>query len=360
MKLRIATPRVRALWLLLIPAALLLAGCAGATNPSSSWPGLITDEERGYLAFNQAVYAVDLDDGQEVWRFSPEFEGDGGFYSTPALTEDRVFVGGYNGTVYAIDRESGQLVWEQNLSTGRIIGGVAVSDDLLFVPSSDRTLYALDVENGQTVWTFEAKGSIWARPLVAGERIYVAALDHFVYALNASDGSLIWSQELGGALADQPAQLDGVLLTGTFGQALNALDADSGEVVWTVPTEDWVWGNPAVGEELAFFGDVSGALYAVNSAGGIAWQNSLNGGVAASPAYGDGRVYFVTEEGSVFAREAENNDPVWQQQFEARLLADPVLVNDTLLVAALDGENLLTALDAESGAIRWSFQPAEE
>lgn len=352
--------RFRTSWLLLPLVALMLAGCAGASNPSSSWPGLATDGERAYVAFNQAVYAVSLDDGRELWRFSPEIEGDGGFYATPALHGDRLYVGGYDGIVVALSRDQGTLAWESKLSDGRIIGGAAVAGDLLLVPSSDRNLYALDRDNGQVVWTFEADRSIWARPLVVDDRAYVAALDHHLYALDARNGSVVWTRRLGGALADQPTRLNGLLLTGTFGEALNAIDESSGEVAWSVPTNDWVWGNPAVGEELAFFGDVSGALYAVDGQGTTVWKNALNGGVAASPVYAEGRVFFVTEQGTVFARQAETNDPVWEQPLEARLLADPVVVNDLLLVGAVDGESLLTALDTESGAIRWTFQPAEE
>ncbi len=356
----LSTRRFRPLWLLLPLVALLLAGCAGATNPSSSWPGLVADGERAYVAFNQAVYAVGLDDGEELWRFSPEIEGDGGFYAPPTLHEDRLFVGGYQGVVFALGRDDGRLIWERKLSDGRIVGGASVAGDLLLVPSSDRNLYALDLEDGELAWTFESQHSIWARPLVVGDRAYVAALDHHVYALNAEDGSLIWSRRLGGALADQPARLNGLLLTGTFGEALNAIDEESGEVAWTVPTDDWVWGNPAIGDGLAYFGDVSGALYAVDEQGTTVWKNALDGGVAASPVYAEGRVFFVTEQGTVFARQGETNDPVWEQPLEGRLLADPLIVNDSLLVTAVDGESLLTAMDSESGAIRWTFQPAEE
>lgn len=356
----VANRRFRALWLLLPLVALALAGCAGARNPSSGWPGLAADGEQAYVAFNQAVYAVSLDNGRELWRFSPEIEGEGGFYATPAVHEDRLYVGGYDGVVVALSRDEGTLVWERKLSDGRIIGGATVAGDLLLVPSADRHLYALDLDDGEITWTFEADGPIWGRPLVIDDRAYLGALDHHLYALNAGDGTLIWNRRLGGALADQPTSLNGLLLTGTFGEALNAIDQSSGEITWSVPTDDWVWGNPVIGDGLAFFGDVSGALYAVDNQGTQVWKNALDGGVAASPDYADGRVFFVTEQGTIFAREGETNDPVWEQPLEARLLADPLVVKDLVLVAALDGESLLTALDIESGAIRWTFQPAEE
>ncbi len=111
---------------------------------------------------------------------------------------------------------------------------------------------------------------------------------------------------------------------------------------------------------MAFFGDVAGAFYAVNQTGSTVWNFEVEGQIAASPAVADGHVYFVTEDGSVFARSTEDNTPRWEQDLEGRLLSDPVIVDDMLLVAAVDGEQLLTAFDLESGAIRWTYQPVEE
>ena len=49
----------------------------------------------------------------------------------------------------------------------------------------------------------------------------------------------------------------------------------------------------------------------------------------------------------------------WQRTLEGKLLSDPLLVGQTLLVANTTGEPLLTAFLAESGATRWSFTPSE-
>jgi outer membrane protein assembly factor BamB len=195
---------------------------------------------------------------------------------------------------------------------------------------------------------------------VEGDQLYLAGLDHFLYKLRVSDGSLIWQQELSGALADKPSSFDGLLLVGTFGEELKAINKENGGVAWTIKTGDWVWGNPAISEDMAFFGDVAGGFYAVNQDGTTVWDFNVEGQIAASPAVADGIVYFVTEDGSVFARSAQDNTPQWEQNLDGRLLSDPAIVDETLLVAAVDGENLLTAYDVNSGAIRWTYQPVEE
>lgn len=349
-----------ALVLAVVTLAVLLSACSGSRVGSSSWPGLTVSDDTAYVAFNTSVYAVNLASGQERWEFVPPEEDKGAtFYAPPALSDQGLLmVSGYNGVVYQLDAVNGSLVWRRQLSSLRLVGAPAVAGDLVLVPSADRSLYALKLGSGVTVWSFATDEPLWSEPLVVGDRVYVAGLDHKVYALNLSDGSLIWSTELKGAMSDRPSAMDGLILIGTFADQLVALNADTGKVAWTLQTDGWVWGDPAVLDNSAYFGDVDGNFYAIDSEGNQMWRTKLDGGVAASPVTEAGRVYIVTSDGQVFARQAVENTPAWQQPLKGELLSDPALTGDALLVASLGGDNLLTAFDAQSGAIRWSFQPA--
>jgi outer membrane protein assembly factor BamB len=100
-------------------------------------------------------------------------------------------------------------------------------------------------------------------------------------------------------------------------------------------------------------------VYAVNPADGTEiWRVQPDGPVAGSPVASGGLVYFATEAGTVYARQTGGSEPVWEQIFEGKIYTDPLLVGETLLVAHTGGPALLTALNASSGATRWSFTPA--
>ncbi|MFP3854590.1 MAG: PQQ-binding-like beta-propeller repeat protein [Anaerolineales bacterium] len=361
MKDRTSTPFRRAIWLLLL-LPLLLTACAGARAPSTSWPGLAVQDGVAYVAFNQAIYAVDVENGREQWRYLPGEDQATSFFAQPAVDSDAgiVYAGSFDGDVVALEQDTGNVIWNHRLTGARIIGGPALAGDLLLVPSANRQLYALRTDSGQEVWTFRSERAFWSTPRVEGEFVYLAGLDHVLYKLALEDGSIVWERDLSGALADEPASFNGLLLVGTFGEQLNAVDKETSEVAWSVETGDWVWGNPVVFEDTAFFGDVSGRFYAVNRQGTPIWEFNVEGQVAASPAAADGFVYLVTEDGSIYARAAEDSTPEWEQNLEGRLLTDPVVIEETLLVAAIDGDNLLTAFDINSGAIRWTYQPVEE
>jgi outer membrane protein assembly factor BamB len=350
----------RGRWLLLVAAALVLSACSGSRVGSSSWPGLAVSDSTAFVAFNQSVYAVDLASGQEKWQFAPPEQDKGAtFYAPPALTDSgNLIASSYSGVVYAIKADTGDMIWRRALSSARLVGGPAVAGDLVLVPSADHSLYALRLDSGADVWSFTTGQPLWSEPLVVGDKVYIAGLDHKVYALDLKTGHQLWSTELNGAMTDRPTSLDSLILAGTFADQLVALNADNGRVAWTLQTDGWVWGDPAVQDGLAYFGDVDGTFYAIDSQGHVKWQSRLDGDVTASPAVENGNVYFVTADGQVFARHAADNSPLWQKPLAGQLLTDPVITGESLLVASLDGDNLLTAFDSSSGAVRWSYQPA--
>lgn len=86
------------------------------------------------------------------------------------------------------------------------------------------------------------------------------------------------------------------------------------------------------------------------------------GGPLGSPAVGDGRVFFVSNEGVVRALEAEHGTLLWTRELARELGskpgeygfgASPVLLGDTLLVCV----DRIAALDVATGESRWTSEP---
>jgi outer membrane protein assembly factor BamB len=359
---------------LLLVSGLLLAGCAGsAVRGASSWPGVSSDGQFAYVAYNEAVFAVDLETGELRGKY-PSDPGRGRFfYAPPTVSPDGVlFVGDFLNQITAVDLADLAVVRRGPIQLSapihRIIGAPTLEGDTLLVPSSDGRLYAREADTLDPLWQFPAAGQppliggLWSAPVVSEGRVFLTALDHNLYVLDLADGSLLWNDPpgLGGAVADSPVLTDDLVLAGTFGQQLRALDASGGSARWSFEADGWVWGAPAVAADTAFFGDLAGVLHAVRLESGTElWREAIGTSISASPAADQARVYVVTEDGVVSARDAATGAELWQRTLEPQLLGDPLLVGDVLLVASTSGDPLLTALIAASGTSRWSFTPPE-
>ncbi len=347
---------------LLLFLAFLLSACSGGNLTPTSWPGIASDGETIYLAYNNFVYGLSASNGLPIWTYPPgEPERNLTFFATPAVaTESGLIVGGYNNVLYNLRTGAGQpsVSWTFEEATNRYIGAPLVTESGIFAPSADGKLYAVDLQ-GNALWpAFASSEPQWARPASNGQLLFVPSLDHILYAVDVADGSLRWSKDLGGAIAGSPYfdEASGSVYSGSFSSKMFRLEAASGDVIWEFPAEDWVWGGPTVQDDIIFFGDIAGNFYALDGeTGRPIWSQQLDGGVHGTPLALEQAVYIGTESGTLYAFDREGRQ---QLKFEigGKIYGGPVQAGDLILVATLEGDALLNALTFE-GVIQWRFAP---
>lgn len=129
-------------------------------------------------SFDGNVYAIDAEDGSEVWHFTVKPHPGasyGAIASSPTVTEvagqQRVFIGG-GMTMYALDAATGDRVWEFDAGTGCTDCGPSEERNEILsspavLPDEDLVLFGMDVNDSAP-----GKGGF--------------------YALSAEDGRLRW------------------------------------------------------------------------------------------------------------------------------------------------------------------------
>jgi outer membrane protein assembly factor BamB len=343
-----------------------LSACAGGQMMASGWPGITADDETAYIAFNQHVYAVNLTNGLEQWRYPVEPDKDVTFYAAPSLTDDgQVIAGGYDNILYSLNAQNGQVNWKFEEATDRFIGGSLVAGEMIFAPSSDDDLFALTL-SGEHAWAgpFMTENSNWSKPTADSncECVYMASMDHSVYAVDPVNGQEIWrSEDLGGATVGIPAvSEDGkTLYIGTFLNELVAINTSNGSILWRFPTEGWVWASPVLHGNVIYFGDIAGNFYALDrNTQAKLWSVQTGSDIVGTPLITSDGIYFTNEAGTLYALTREGTTR-WTKDFEATLHTGPIAASDVILVAT-DTEGLeLYAIDSE-GLQRWQFSPSSE
>ena len=137
-----------------------------------------------YGTFGNEVLAVDLASRKIVWRYThPDRKFP--FYSSAAVADGRVFLGGRDKLLHALDAVTGKAVW--TLTTrARIDSSPAVSGGRVYVGSSDGRMYAADARSGEKVWEFEIGAPVTASPAIAGGRLVIGAQDGRLYCFGAA------------------------------------------------------------------------------------------------------------------------------------------------------------------------------
>lgn len=359
---------------LLILAAVILSACAGQAA-ASSWPGVAVNEDTAYVAYNQHVYAVNLEDGSEVWRYPAEPNNQISFYAPPTVTADgQVLAAGYNNILYSLNPENTVQAeevrsvtenWTFTEASNRFIGSPLAHEEGIFAPSADNTLYALDLE-GNLRWQFSAEEPLWARPVSNPECscIYLPSMDHHIYAIDTATGELIWkSEDLGGSVVGTPAYSpEGLIFAGSFGSQMTAIDSETGQINWRTPTSGWVWSGPLLHEDRLYFGDLEGTFYVLDATNGDILKETQTGSpITDTPVVSGDQIFFTNEAGTLYAVDLDGN-PVWDKSIlgengnPAKLYSAPVIAGDRILVAPMNIDQLLIALDMDGNQV-WAFTP---
>ncbi|MEM0466236.1 MAG: PQQ-binding-like beta-propeller repeat protein [Candidatus Thermoplasmatota archaeon] len=215
-------------------------------------------ENKVYIGSNDGkVYCLNAETGEKIWERSTKASTDTYSFvkSSPAVVNGCVFIGSTNrvyqgtqflygyGKVFCLDAANGHIIWEYTnfrppqMYFGPIVSSPAVFNDRIYIGSyrayngyvppitgemycfdadpSDGTDEGIDDPSSATydlVWSYQTQDGVVAPPVLSGNGfVYFVDLKGNVYCLNASTGEQQWSKELTFGFSCAPALADGDL-----------------------------------------------------------------------------------------------------------------------------------------------------
>ncbi len=350
------------LFFLLALGAIILSACSRAPI-STNWAGLAADAEQAYISNGSFIYAVDMTDGKEVWRYPTEADSKLSFYANPVLTEDGQLLIGSAGTshpFFSLNPKNGKENWTESFlgAKGAWMAPPLVFDGKIYAPNTDGYLYILDMEGKQTADPIELGGALWSIPSTDGKLIYVTSLDHHLHIINPAGSAVIDPIDLGGAAPGSAAiGTDGAYI-GSFASTIEFVQPNGSHKA-IATAENWIWGAPVVDGETLYYADLNGSIYSLDLATGNQNWSAVkpDGPVVASPLVAGDQVYVATESGSFYALDREGKT-VWEKVIGGKIYTTPVASADLILVAPYQADFILAAYDA-AGKQAWTFTPAK-
>lgn len=184
--------------------------------------GLLTQSDLdGRMPLRENTVVVDfipIPTCEFKWKFKAE-----DVVSSPAIASGMVMFGSWDGNFYAVDLETGQEKWRFR-TRGAVHAKPAVSDGLVCFGSSDGYLYCLDVVSGMEKWRFKTRAQVYSAPFIAEGVVYFGSGDCHVYAIHLQTGAEKWKFKADGPVHSAPALGRGVLCFGSEDKHLYTLD----------------------------------------------------------------------------------------------------------------------------------------
>jgi eukaryotic-like serine/threonine-protein kinase len=164
-----------------------------------------------------------------------------------------------------------------NFKTGAaIVASPAIADGVVYITSLDGHLFAIDQETGKEKWNFKSRMPIASSPAVSGATVYFVSSSGALAAIDAATGKPKWV-----FATEFERKFEFKNLHGYPSAAQTIPDA------WDI----WI-SSPAVVNGKVYFGSGDGNVYAVNAeTGTVLWKFPTKDVVHASPAVANNMVY---------------------------------------------------------------------
>ncbi len=281
----------------------LVAGLAATAAAADEWTLPNYDLANSRHPRGETAISV-----ENVARLAPveTITTSGSNWATPTVQNGEVFVTDSGGALTRIDAKSGDVLWSHQLSDYNGVEkssartSVIVADDLVLVGDrSGAHMIAVEIETGKLRWITQLddnpRAIITGSPIRLGDRLYVG--------VSSNEGSQF--------LKDRNHQT-------SFRGSLQAIDIPTGKIVWKT--------------------------YTMPDNGGA--TDSWSGGAVISvPAIDEKRgvLYFTTDHHYRLSEEAAACLAAAPDDWDAACLPDDMRSSS------------VTALDLETGAVKWSF-----
>lgn len=230
---------------------------------------------RVYIGFGDGTFgAWDLASGESVWRRDMGAR----LRATAALADGRLLVPAFDGRVYALDADDGHELWrfdtagvaldpeDTRFDRRSLQARPVMNEDTAFFGSRDGHFYAVDVTTGRERWRVDEEVSwVLGAALPFRDTIIVPTSDgHRVHAVDRSTGAERWSHPLAArALVDLALMGPDTVVVGETTGILHGLDAATGQARWRFFADDTILSAPACADREVAFGSDSGAVYLV-------------------------------------------------------------------------------------------------
>jgi eukaryotic-like serine/threonine-protein kinase len=172
------------------------------------------DKTRVYISgCDETFRAIDAASGKQIYELPL------GAYTgaSAALKDDHAYAGTFGNEVLGIDLVRRDIQWTYKHATRSFpfYSSAAVTGDRVVLGGRDKMLHCLERLTGKVIWTFATRARVESSPLIAGNRVYVGSNDGLLYVLDLDSGKSIWDFTAGAPLSASPAVSQGLLVIGS-------------------------------------------------------------------------------------------------------------------------------------------------
>lgn len=188
-------------------------------NYINATPGITAAGDVVFGGCDALLHVVSLKERKEVRSFES-----GAYIAGSAAFDGEVgYVGHYGNEVLAFAPGDGNILWRYRDRNFAYFSSPALTDDHVIIGGRDKRLHCIDRISGKAKWTFQTREEVDSSPVICGDAVVVGSGDGRLYCVGIADGQERWAYEIGAAIVASPAAADGLIVVGAEDGVLYAI-----------------------------------------------------------------------------------------------------------------------------------------
>ena len=318
---------------------------------------------------------VPRDDFEVVWRYHAPVPSHHLVVpkSAPVSDGQRIYFGCTDGIFRAINASNGTLAWD--FKTGRhakgkgILSSPYLHDGILYFGSYDGNVYALDAATGRERWRYSDADWVGSSPTISPrDNMLFVGLEFGLFqkqgglaALSLADGALLWQHTFPEFVHSSPLFIpeEDLVVIGCNDNTVRAFSS-RGVARWTMRTFGAHKASFSYDAKRRYlvFGCMGGGMYAVYApTGSLVFSRSADAGIYSTPLLIGNTMYVAALDKKIYALNLDTERYEWVVETSGRIFASPVSFRGSLWCGSNDGR--LYRISPRSGKVESFFQTSE-
>mgnify|MGYP001159726970 FL=1 len=306
------------------------------------------------------AYCLDEKTGKVVWKgrqHSASYYNNPGSKHTPFMTGEEVIIR-VGSRFHIFNKGTGKKMLNRNMQKSN---WKRVPEKSVIFNYDNKCVILLNAISRQEIWKFKPDGLITGDPILSGNNVYTTSTNNRIYKLNTANGSILWAKQV-------PAQPRGKIslgvkqiYVGMKDATLLALDKEGSEVNWTFKPEEIenkayeFYSSGLEIDDRLYIGAANKYLYCLNTRSGqLIWKYKLTDWIRSKPLLIDNTIYAATLDGRVHA--VTDNEPSvylkWSKQISNHGFTSDLSGNKNGVIAS-DRNMMIFSIHPEKGTIQW-------
>ncbi len=246
-----------------------------------------------------------------------------------------------------------ELAWTFKPNSA-VESALILQNGILYFGCKDRYVFALNIADGKKVGRFKMR---FASTCAVQDHYLVVASRYgknTLFTYDLSRGKYIWEVDAGD-IQTEPLIAEQAVYIAALYQHVDRYELTTGKKVWTYKTKSQLHGSPALKDGIVVVGSDDGLIYALNAENGLEkWTYQASETISAAPVIQDSLVYIGSFDNNLYVLNLRNGKLKWKFAITAKISQAVAVTDDFVLVGSND--YYLYCLNKTDGSLVWKFQ----